>query len=198
LIYKGAELKSQNEKARAPALFINKKSRKLTAYFTTTSNGTKSDVKKEKICIIVQGEYLESNGRVALQRWNHIALVRYDKKIYLYLNGILDNIIVTEGSTVPNSAPLFVGNSPDYIEECDVKGFIDELRYYDRVLTENEVIAEAGPSTGNVNADYVLLGCLDCPANEAVQSCIAGYHLCTTIELHSAGYQVGKSMGWVI
>lgn len=44
ILYKGAEVKYQNEKARSPAIYIDKKNRKVQAYFTTTANGTKSDV----------------------------------------------------------------------------------------------------------------------------------------------------------
>jgi Concanavalin A-like lectin/glucanases superfamily len=120
-----------------------------------------------------------------------------DKKVHLYLNGMLDSIIVTEGASVPNNAPLFVGNTPYYVEECDIQGFIDELRFYQRTLSENEIEAEASPALGNVHPDYVILGCLDCPALEASKSCVEGYHLCTTVELHTAAYQVAKISGWV-
>jgi len=105
---------------------------------------------------------------------------------------------VTDGSNVPNDSPLFIGNSPDYIDTCDIPGYVDEFRYYTRVLEDYEIEAEASPALGNVQPSFVLLGCIDCPSKQANVSCIEGYHLCTTIELHSAGYQVAKAMGWVI
>jgi len=44
LIYKGGEKPQEKIKARAPAVFLDKKTRNLKIYFTTTANGTSTDV----------------------------------------------------------------------------------------------------------------------------------------------------------
>mmetsp|Transcript_11437 Transcript_11437/g.9835 ORF Transcript_11437/g.9835 Transcript_11437/m.9835 type:complete len:192 (+) Transcript_11437:575-1150(+) len=162
------------------------KDRLLRVAFTTTANGTKTG-----------GEYVESNAHIPYQKWTHITVIRAESRVKLFINGILDAVIITEGSNVPNDCPLYIGNAPTYENSCNIAGFVDDLRYYTRVLDENEIESEASPALGNMQPRYVLLGCLNCPIKQANSSCIEGYHLCSSIELNSGAYQVGRSMGWV-
>jgi hypothetical protein len=119
------------------------------------------------------------------------------KKAKLYINGILDSIANTEGTTFVSDSPLYIGNHPDYIDQCDISGYIDELRFYTRPLKDIEIQAEASGALGNAHSGYVQLGCVNCPLSIAKNVCVEGYHLCTTIELHSQAFQVAKTMGWV-
>ena len=185
LLYKGNEDKAKNENARAPAILLDRKERTIKVTVSTTANDTTTE-----------GESITSNSRLPFNRWVHIGVVRLDKKIRLYVNGILDSVLQTLGSTLSNDYPLYVGNTPWTEEECTISAYVDELRYYVRDLVEQEIEAEASPALGNMNPSFVQLGCVNCPITQAAESCIEGYHLCSTIELHSGVVQIARSLGW--
>merc|ERR1712146_109029 len=42
----------------------------------------------------------------------------------------------------------------------------------------------------------VRLGCMGCTLDLAGKSCPKDYHLCTAMELHTGGYQVGRINGY--
>lgn len=74
--------------------------------------------------------------------WKHIVLVRNGIRAYTYVNGIL----VREGQRcsgvdISNNAVLSFSNSPCILEggATRFKGVLDELRVYDRALTETEI-----------------------------------------------------------
>jgi len=185
LLIKGNLDTTNNEYAQAPAIMLNPKDRTLLIATTTTEK----DVGTE-------GETLTSNSRIPYNKWTHIGLVRLDKKVRLYVNGILDSVIQTNGSTVSNSYPLYIGNAPFAQDQCNIPAYIDELRFYTRELKEVEIEAEASPALGNMHPSYVQLGCMNCGILQAIEACIEGYHLCSTIELHSGVLQIARSLGW--
>lgn len=45
-------------------------------------------------------------------RWTHIAFIRSDKTITLYINGQMDGMNSTVGWSVNNEDPLFIGSTP--------------------------------------------------------------------------------------
>ena len=120
-----------------------------------------------------------------------------DKRIRLYINGIMDAVNTTSGSTITNQKPLYIGSTPWTSGQCAVPMFFDNFRFYTRELSDAEIQAEAAAALGYAQSSFVVLGCMNCPLNQAAQSCIVGYHLCTNIEIHCAGFQVARSLGWV-
>jgi len=74
---------------------------------------------------------------------------------------------------------------------------IDELRYYNIPLSENFIQAEASPVLGSIEPSFIELGCINCSLKEAAVACVEGYHICTSVELHTGGYQVARNMGWL-
>ena len=74
--------------------------------------------------------------------WKHFALVRKGIKAYTYINGVL----IREGRRcsgvdISNDALLSFSNSPCIMEggATRFKGILDELKVYDRALTELEI-----------------------------------------------------------
>jgi hypothetical protein len=132
-----------------------------------------------------------------MQRWTHVVINRIDKKARIYINGIMDSVNLTEGYSKPNKENWFVGATPWYKEDCHVPLLIDELRIYNRELGEGEIEAEAGNALGGLEPSFIQLGCINCLLEQASKSCMEGYHLCTSMELHAGGYQVARAMGWV-
>ena len=142
------------------------------------------------------GEFKASSARMPINRWAHIALVRTPTESVLYVNGIRDSKLQTEGAAVPNQGPLYIGGVPWLIDKCHIASYIDEVRYYSRPLLEEEIQAEASPALGGIEPSMVQLGCVGCDVTTASRKCLKGYHLCTAMELHTGGYQVARLQGY--
>ena len=122
-------------------------------------------------------------------------MVKDGKKLKLYLNGILDSMTLILGDMFHNKDSLFIGGNPS--ELCENSLLIDEFRFYNQVLLEQEIQAEASPALGGIEPNYIKLGCIDCTLKKASQSCIDNYHICTAMELHNGGYQIAIIQGWL-
>ena len=62
-------------------------------------------------------------------------------------------------------------------------------------LNINFIQAEASSILGLIQPNFLRIGCLDCTLNEAKNSCEENYRLCTSLELHSAGFQIARNLG---
>jgi len=188
LLYKGDQktVDGNSIEVRSPAVFLDRLARNLRVYF---SNEQKQGNEQGS-------DLLVTNSRIPYERWTHIAIVKYEKEFRVYFNGILDSVVDTKFFSVANDQPLYVGNHPQFLGNCTIPGYIDELRYYVKPLSEDEVIAEASFSQPNFWPAFVKLGCLNCKLSFARSVCENGYHLCTTIELNSVGINVARSLGW--
>lgn len=51
----------------------------------------------------------------------------------LYVDGILDSSLVTEGATKTNELPLFIGGAPYAENVCDMPMLLDEFRMFSYV-----------------------------------------------------------------
>jgi hypothetical protein len=183
LLQRGVDDEENKKYERAPGLFFDRKTKKLRINISTTEN--------------TEGDYLESNCRVTSQRWLHIGIVKFDNKLKLYVNGILDAQVLLTSEITHNKSPLYIGNTPWSKENCNFPFLMDELRYYNIAITEDSIQAEASPILGGIEPNFLQLGCMNCSLKEASLSCVEGYRLCTSIELHTGGYQIARSMGWL-
>jgi len=186
LIRKGIHMESTEQFASAPALLFNHRTGHLRAEVTTSLNNLES------------GEHADSNARLLPNRWMHFAMVHHSshKSLLLYVNGILDRVIQTQGTLSSNDYPLYVGGDP-FTPDCAFTTYIDELRVYSHAVPPHLLQAEAAPALGGTDPSYVRLGCTQCSLAEASRSCPPNRHVCTTIELHTGGYQVARSLGWL-
>lgn len=185
ILQKGIDDSSNKSYRRTPAIFLDRKDKCLKVYVTTTETVD-----------YPMGEYVESNARIPYQRWTHVGVVRTEKRIRLYVNGIIDAVNATEGWTTINTDPLYLGKTPWHQTDCKVPLYIDDVKFFKRELYEEEMEAEAFGALGHIEAHYIRLGCINCELSEANTSCPDGYHLCTSIELHSGGYAVARANGW--
>jgi len=174
--------------ASAPAILYNTQTGRLHVEISTATDTVSSSA-----------EGFESNARIRRGRWFHIALVRVDgqRKTRLYVNGVLDVSKMTEGFTVANREPLYLGGDPSTKDLCDTPMYIDELKVYNRPLEPDEIEAEAAPALAGIEPSFVRFACADCTLEDAVDRCPDAYHICTSRELHMGGYQVAKTLGWL-
>ena len=186
IIQKGTDDESNLIYDRSPAVYYDREDKFLKVYVST-----------DEIVNFPQGEFVVSNARIPYYRWSHIAVVRTQSRIRLYVNGIIDAVNATEGWTEPNEDPWYLGGTPWTTGDCPISMYIDEVRFFDgRELLEEEVEAEAFGALGSIEAYFIRLGCINCNYETAQGACPNTHHLCTSIELHSAGYAVARAMGW--
>jgi hypothetical protein len=185
-IQRGEDNLVEKKFTRSPGLYFDRKDRHMVVFTTTTDKDNH------------EGESMTSNAKVTQQRWLHVSLVMSEgKNLKLYVNGILDAESTLKGDLNANSGDLYVGNVPWLKDQCDFPVLIDELRYYDIAIEEDKIQAEASPVLGGIEPNFLRLGCIDCTLTQAAQVCKEGYRLCTSIELHTGGYQIARSMGWL-
>lgn len=187
LLRKGIRDVHTDQFADAPALLFSDRTGHLRAQITTSVKGTQD------------GESFESNARILPNRWMHIAMVHHSSRssLLLYVNGILDNVMTTQGKLVTNDYPLYVGGDPFTAGQCGFTVYMDELKAYSYAVPPHQFQAEAAPALGGADPSFVRLGCASCSLADAAKSCPANRHLCTATELHTGGYQVARSMGWL-
>jgi hypothetical protein len=73
-------------------------------------------------------------------RWYHVAATYANQSLRLYINGILDTMVQTEGSVIAVNQDLLMGtrqNSSD--PESIYLGEVDEVRIWNKVRTDDEI-----------------------------------------------------------
>ena len=157
-----------------------------------------NDKDKNYIINIDNKEIIESRSKIVSKRWTHISLIKSDIELSLYINGILDTK-KTLNSEILNliKNQIYIGNVPWLKEKCILEFMIDEIRLYKKSLSEDYIQAEASPSLGGIEPNFISIGCLNCSLEEANSKCNEGYKLCTSLELHTGGYHIAKSLGLI-
>jgi len=161
-----------------PQIMLWPKSRRIHARVSTEAN---------------PNEGIDSVAIVPLRRWTHVAFVVQGRLLQLFVNGMLDGQVVTDGSTVQNKGPLYVGKDKGH---PGAQMFLDELKWVNRASDEKEIRAEAAQAMPGLGNNFMRLGCHGCNFETAVTSCPATYHICTIRELYGGGFQIANSMGW--
>jgi len=178
LVHKGAD-----GAQGSPSLMMQTESRKLQ--FSSLQSG-----------LAAKAAEAETTARLPLQRWAHVAMVRSEEKLEIYVNGVLDST-TSAGNPGGNEKSLYLGGVPWLHDECNIPVYMDEVRYYSRALTGYEVVAEAAPALGGLSPTALQLGCQSCAVTKAKTSCPKDFHVCTSLELHAGGYQFASVMGYV-
>lgn len=190
IVRKGIYIPAAEKIVNNPALMINRNTGKLRAAVSTSVSSAGD------------GEFVESNARLQRNRWIHLAIAHHtgtsgSSRLLLYVNGILDAKLVLRGVPESNEYPLYVGGDPFTAEDCGFTMYVDEVKMLTRPASPHELQAEAAPAFAGIEPSFTHLGCLSCSLDEAMHSCPATRHICSSLELHTGGYQVARTMGWL-
>lgn len=79
----------------------------------------------------------ESTTEVAVNTWCHVSYVRMNNTQGIYVDGKLEKTTNYTVGDISNTEPLKIGVRGDYINY--LKGIIDEVRIYSRVLSNSEI-----------------------------------------------------------
>ena len=82
-----------------------------------------------------------SKSPVAGGKWVHVAFTssHTTKKAQFYINGKLVNENTLDGSYVDALTDLLIGNHKNATEKTGFKGYMDEVRYYKKVMTPAQI-----------------------------------------------------------
>ena len=89
------------------------------------------------------------------KEWYHLVTTYNEKTISLYINGELTNREPFEKLFLPTLGPFWIGQRHNFIERF--YGKMDDLRIYDRILSEIEILKlyQAPESVANFTADPI-------------------------------------------
>src|SRR5262249_39483692 len=91
-------------------------------------------------CILGNGataQWLDSTTRIAIRQLRHLACTWNGSTISLYLDGVLEARAAQALTPAANASPLFIGQFGGNTDRF--RGTIDEVRIYDRALTQPEI-----------------------------------------------------------
>jgi hypothetical protein len=84
-----------------------------------------------------------SNTTIVIGRWFHLAVTLKGNTLSMFING---SPVVTSSSTSPPTnitrTSNFVGRSNFYPSDHDAHAYFDEIKFYNRALSQNEIIAD--------------------------------------------------------
>ena len=119
-------------------------------YFFRVHRGTR----QLRLQIVTNGgfdsESVFSNSVIELSNWTHVVAVRSGTSGLLYVDGQLDNSGPVPDVSLANNAPLGIGGgydtrfNPPVQELHAFGGLIDEVKIYDRALSDCEIAEAAG------------------------------------------------------
>jgi hypothetical protein len=99
---------------------------------------------KYKACLRLDGNegssiLVESDADVSVGNWVHMCATYDGINLKLYINGVLDKTVYTEGR-IDRDNPLYLIIGMDYQLSSGFQGVIDDIRLYNRPLTSEEII----------------------------------------------------------
>ncbi|MEM6800356.1 MAG: LamG-like jellyroll fold domain-containing protein [Bacteroidota bacterium] len=88
----------------------------------------------------------DSQSEIPVDQWTHISYVKKGQSLEFYINGSLDQQINLSGTSVSNTGPLYIGDSPWY---ATALGKFDDVRLFDYAIDLSEVqdLATSGSCT---------------------------------------------------
>ena len=102
----------------------------------------------------VTSTLIASSGDLTEDEWRHAAAVYDGSEMRLYLDGSPVGSTSKSGAlSLDPAVPVWIGGSPGGASERPWDGILDEVRIYDRALTQPEIQALPGPSQSHLFSD---------------------------------------------
>jgi hypothetical protein len=116
--------------------------REVDAYFLNASNGNGPLLPSGGGTIGGGVNWVSGSTANPVNAWTHVALTYDGSMLRLYVNGVLASSSAQSGAIQTNSNALRIGGNVPYGEFF--QGLIDELRVYNRALSQAEIQADMG------------------------------------------------------
>ncbi len=84
-------------------------------------------------------ELYSAENNLTDNKWHHLAMVRKAKLLSLYIDGELDKSRQVTHAQITDPSPIFIGSNHVNQKIQLYKGLIDEMRIYNRALSQAEI-----------------------------------------------------------
>jgi hypothetical protein len=129
--------------------------REVDAYFLNASNDNGPLLPSGGAVFNGQVDWLSGTVANPVNVWTHIALTHDGTMLRLYVNGVLAASKARTGAIQTNSNPLWIGGNSPYGEYF--QGIIDEVRVYNRALSQAEIQTDMNTAVGSGPTRLVIL-----------------------------------------
>jgi hypothetical protein len=157
-------------------------------YFVLTYNNDSS----EEIRIATRdGEdwvNLYSNNKYALNQWYHIVFTRSGGEGKIYINGTLEKAGIVLSGDIGDHHDWFIGKGL-YDDRGFFKGEIDEVRIYNRVLSNDEIVSLYKVPKFSVGMPFIPLLLLANSENECISNPYFNFCVENTLNWESIHYK---------
>jgi len=103
-------------------------------YFVETNKSINFDYREPSSTV----HYLNSNANFPENSWQNVVFTRTGNLYNYYLNGLFINSVQDNAPVLPDAIGWIIGNDPRYSR--DYSGKIDDIRIYNRSLSQAEVL----------------------------------------------------------
>ncbi|MDA9774376.1 T9SS type A sorting domain-containing protein, partial [Saprospiraceae bacterium] len=80
------------------------------------------------------------SGAVEINKWTHIVATHDGELTKLYVNGVLVEEMAYNKPIVNNDANVYIGSQFNFPDESTFRGAMDEILFYNRALSDSEVL----------------------------------------------------------
>jgi hypothetical protein len=120
-----------------------------------------------------QRKTLSGTTAIELNTWTHVVASYDGANMKLFVNGVLTDTIAASGNIQDNNNPVYIGGSQFYPRFFS--GSLDDVRIYNRALSQEEIQDLAMTSPGEVVS---YCGNYICDANESCSTCSSDCGVC--------------------
>jgi hypothetical protein len=99
--------------------------------------GKQSGQIRNGVTTSVGNQYFDSISTLKTNQWHQVTAVWDGTTNWTYIDGVLDSSLPTTGTIQDESAPVRIG--ADYVSGQYFWGSLDDIRFYNRALSSNEV-----------------------------------------------------------
>jgi hypothetical protein len=105
--------------------------------------------------------YSHSPTKVVDGNWHHLMAIYDGQTLTTYIDGIKDDSVPYTEGMLPNDSPLYIGVDPDvwgsaYWGARNFRGDLDDVRIYNRALSETEVQQLAGLNVTSTDNSIII------------------------------------------
>ena len=158
---------------------------------------------------------LSSSTSLALGTWYHLAATYDGTTAKIYINGLLNANKPASGNIGDGNGKLYFGHNPDLAASgatlSPFKGLVDEIEWFNRALTTNEIAAIYSaanfgkckpcllvfPSGGDKTVSCGTNWSFDTPTN-IIDTCCANYTLTFTDVTNSGSCPFASTRTWLV
>ena len=120
--------------------------RQLDAYFLNASNDSGALRPSGGATLAGTTSWVGGTTPSPIGAWTHIALTYDGSMLRLYVNGVQAATLAASGTIQASSSPLWIGGNQPYGEYFN--GLIDDVRVYNRALSDAEIQTDMGTPLG--------------------------------------------------